>query len=120
MSSILTNNGAMVALQTLQNVNKSLGEVQAQISTGLKIGSAKDNAAVFSIAQVMKSDVASFKAISESLSLGASTVSVASDATVSLNDTLEEIKSKVISANEDNAYKTKLQDEITPFAIQAP
>lgn len=118
MSSILTNNGAMVALQTLQSVNKNLGEVQSQISTGLKIGSAKDNAAVFSISQVMKSDVAGFKAISESLSLGASTVSVASSAASSLNDTLEEIKAKVVAANEDNVDKSKLQDEITSLVTQ--
>jgi flagellin len=118
MSSILTNNGAMVALKTLQSVNKNLGDVQGQISTGLKVGSAKDNAAVFSISQVMKSDVAGFKAISDSLSLGASTVSVASNAASSLNDTLEEIKSKVISANEDNVDKTKLQDEITSLVAQ--
>jgi len=118
MSSILTNNSAMVALQTLQSVNKNLGDVQSQISTGLKISSAKDNSAVFAISQVMKSDVAGFEAISDSLSLGASTVSVASNATSSLNDTLEEIKSKVVSANEDNVDKSKLQDEINSLVKQ--
>ena len=45
--SILTNNSAMVALQTLNNINKGLNDVQSQISTGLKVGTAKDNAATF-------------------------------------------------------------------------
>ncbi|MFN3955583.1 MAG: flagellin, partial [Pararhodobacter sp.] len=44
MSSILTNNGAMVALQTMKQINRNMSDVQSQISTGLKVGSAKDNA----------------------------------------------------------------------------
>ena len=46
MSSILTNTGSMVALQTLKNVNKNLGKVQNEISTGLKVATAKDNSLV--------------------------------------------------------------------------
>lgn len=118
MSSILTNNSAMVALQTLKSVNSNLGNVQSQISTGLEVGSAKDNAAVFSIAQVMKSDVAGFEAVSDSLSLGSSTLSVASAATASIGDTLEEIKTKIVSAQESNVDREKLQNEITSLVEQ--
>jgi flagellin len=118
MSSILTNNGAMVALQTLQSVNKNLGDVQGQISTGLKVGAAKDNAAVFAISQVMKSDVSGFKAISDSLSLGSSTLAVASSAASSIGETLEEIKTKIVSAQEDNVDRTKLDDEINSLVDQ--
>lgn len=118
MSSINTNNGAMIALQTLQSVNKNLGDVQGQISTGLKVGSAKDNAAVFAISQVMKSDVSGFKAVSDSLSLGSSTLSVASAATASIGETLEEIKTKIVSAQESNVDRGKLQNEITSLVEQ--
>jgi len=118
MSSINTNNGAMIALQTLQSVNKNLGDVQGQISTGLKVGSAKDNAAVFSISQVMKSDVSGFKAVSDSLSLGASTLSVASAATDSIGDTLQDIKTKIVSAQESNVDRETLQTEITSLVEQ--
>ena len=48
MSSILTNNSAMVALQTLQGINKNLGTIQNEISTGKSVANAKDNAAVWS------------------------------------------------------------------------
>lgn len=47
MSSILTNNGAMVALQTLKSINNSLGKTQEMISTGKAVSSAKDNATVW-------------------------------------------------------------------------
>ena len=52
MSSILTNNGAMVALQTLKSINSDLGKTQSMISTGKEVASAKDNAAVWAISQV--------------------------------------------------------------------
>ena len=80
MSSVLTNNGAMVALQTLKSINMDLTKTQNMISTGKAIGSAKDNSAVWAISKVMESDVAGFQAISSSLSLGESTVAVARQA----------------------------------------
>lgn len=46
MSSILTNNGAMVALQTMKSINAGLARVQSEISTGKAVGSAKDSATV--------------------------------------------------------------------------
>ena len=57
MSSILTNNSAMVALQTLKSVNKNLAQTQSEISTGKSVATAKDNSAVWAISKVMDSDV---------------------------------------------------------------
>jgi len=91
MSSVLTNNGAMVALQTLSSINKSLGDVQSQISTGKKVADSSDNAAVWAISTVMQSDADSFSAVSESLSLGSSTVAVARDASESVTELLTEM-----------------------------
>ena len=59
-NSLLTNTSAMVALQNLRTVNKGLAMVQEQISTGKKVGNAKDNAAIFAISTVMQSDVKDF------------------------------------------------------------
>ncbi|WP_367278676.1 hypothetical protein [uncultured Sulfitobacter sp.] len=47
MSSILTNNSAMVALQTLKSINANLAGTQNEISTGKSIASAKDNSTVW-------------------------------------------------------------------------
>ena len=77
MSSILTNNSAMVALQTLKSVNSNLQQTQSEISTGKSVSSARDNSAVWAISKVMESDVKGFKGISDSLNLGQSTVAVA-------------------------------------------
>ena len=77
MSSILTNTSAMVALQTMKGINANLNKTQADIATGKSVASAKDNAAVWAISKVMESDVEGFKGISDSLSVGSATLTVA-------------------------------------------
>ncbi|WGH80188.1 flagellin [Jannaschia ovalis] len=118
MSSILTNNGAMVALQTLQSINKNLGMTQAEISTGKSVASAKDNAAVWAISKQMDSDVKGFKAISESLALGESTVAVARNASETVTDLLTEMKAKIVAAQEENVDRGKIQTDIVALRDQ--
>lgn len=113
MSSILTNNSAMVALETLRNVNRNLESVQSEISTGKKIATAKDNAGIWAVATVMSSDVESFKQISDSLNLGSSTVGVARAASEKIVQTLGEIKSLIVTAQGENVDREKIQTDIT-------
>ncbi len=118
MSSILTNNSAMVALQTLKGINANLTQTQAEISTGKSIASAKDNSAVWAISKVMEADVNGFKAISDSLSLGESTVAVARQASETITDLLTDIKGKIVAAQEDNVDRTKIQTDISALRDQ--
>ena len=118
MSSILTNTSAMVALQTMKGINKNMNAVQSEISTGKAVGSAKDNAAVWAISKVMESDVKSFKGISDSLSLGSSTVSVARKAAETVTDLLTEMKGKIVAAQEDNVDRTKIQTDVDKLVQQ--
>lgn len=118
MSSILTNNGAMVALQTLKSINSSLSDTQNVISTGKSVASAKDNASVWAISKVMESDVKGFKGISDSLSLGESTLAVAASASETITDLLTDIKGKIVAAQEENVDRTKIQTDITALTDQ--
>ncbi|SFI47628.1 flagellin [Albimonas pacifica] len=118
MASILTNTSAMVALQTLNGTNKNLNQIQQQISTGKKVGSAKDNAAVWAISSVMQSDVKGFKGISESLSLGASTVEVGRQAAETVTELLTDIKGKIVASQEENVDRAKIQTDIDALRSQ--
>jgi len=113
MTSILTNNGAMVALQTLQSVNNDLTDTQNQISTGKKVGSASDNSAVWAISKTMEADVAGFEAISESLAVGEATVAVASAGAEQIVEKLTEMKELMVSAQSENVDHVKIQADIT-------
>ena len=118
MSSILTNTSAMVALQTLKGINANLQQTQAEISTGKAVGSAKDNSAVWAISKVMEADVNGFTAISDSLSLGESTLAVGRQAAETVTDLLTEMKGKIVAAQEENVDREKLQTDISALRDQ--
>jgi flagellin len=118
MSSLLTNNSAMVALQTLKSINSNLSQTQSEISTGKSIATSKDNSAIWAISKVMESDVNGFKAISDSLNLGESTVAVARQGAETVTDLLTQIKGKVVAAQEDNVDRAKIQTDIQALVKQ--
>ncbi len=118
MSSILTNNSAMVALQTMKGINANLNKTQADISTGKSVASAKDNAAVWAISKVMESDVQGFKGISDSLSVGNATLTVARQASESVTKLLTEMKGKIVAAQAENVDRGKLQTDIVQLTKQ--
>jgi flagellin len=118
MSSLLTNNSAMVALQTLKTINKSLASTQDQISTGNRIATAKDNAALWGISTTMTTDVTGFKAIGESLSLGSATLTVARDGAETIADLLDQMKGKIVAAQEDNVDRAKIQADVDALRNQ--
>ena len=118
MSSILTNTSAMVALQTLKTINGDLQKTQNAISTGKDISSAKDNSAIWAISKVMESDVVGFQAVSDSLSLGESTVAVALAGAEQITNVLNEIKGKVVAATGENVDYTKLTADVTELVNQ--
>jgi flagellin len=118
MSSILTNNSAMVALQTLRSINTNMSKTQNDISTGKSISNARENAAVWAISKVMESDVKGFKAISDTLSLGSSTIAVARSASEQITDLLNEVKGKIVAAQEENVDRAKIQEDIVALRNQ--
>ena len=112
MSSILTNNSAMVALQTLKSINSNLSDTQNAISTGKEINTAKDNASVWAISKVMESDVAGFDAIQDSLAVGQSTTTVASVGAERIVETLKEMKELAVSGQSETADFGKIEADM--------
>lgn len=108
----------MVALDTLRNINSDLASVTNEISTGKKVSSAKDNAAIWAISTVMSTDVESFKQISDSLNLGSSTVGVARSASEQVTSLLQDVKGKIVAAQESNVDRTKIQTDIDELTKQ--
>jgi len=129
MLSVNTNVGAMAALQSLNQTQNDLQTTQSHINSGLKVATAKDNGAVYAIAQNMRGNVAGYAAVSDSLNRGVSTVDVAISAGQSISDLLNELKGKALAAadgsldtasrNALNADFTALRDQITTIVQNA-
>ncbi|QCI98748.1 flagellin [Agrobacterium larrymoorei] len=118
MSSINFNSSATTALQTLRNVNSKLSDTQNAVSTGLKVSSASDNAAYWSISTTMKSDNKALNAATDSLGVGAAKVDTAYAAMDSAIEVVNEIKTKLTTASETSVDKDQVQLEITKLQQQ--
>ena len=113
MSSLLTNTSAMSALQSLAATQSSLQTTQSQISSGLRVATASDNAAYWSIANTMKSDTGALSAVTDSLNLGSSTVGTATTALNSTISILNKIKADLVTAQTPGTDPTQVQSDIT-------
>ncbi len=118
MTYILNNIAANTALLNLENTVMNLQNVQNQISTGLRVSSAADNAAYFSIATVLRSDSNALSTVSDTLNLGNSSLSVASTALSQVQTTLSDIKSLLVEASQPNADMAVIQQSISQDQAQ--
>ena len=119
--SVNTNVGAMVALQNLNSTQTSLMTTENRINTGMKVASAKDNAAVWAIAQGQRAVSSSLNSVVSSLQRGQSTVDVALSAGTSVSDLLNQMKEKALAAADttlDTASRSALNDEFTSLRDQ--
>ena len=101
LNSVNTNVGAMIALQNLSQTNSELGMVQNRINTGKKVNSAKDNGAIWAIAQNQRAEMGALNAVKDSLQRGQSTVEVAMAAGESISDLLLQMKEKALAATDE-------------------
>lgn len=118
MTSILTNVAAMSALQTLRTIGNDMETTQARVSSGMRVGEAKDNAAYWAIATTMRSDNLALSAVQDALGLGAAKIDTAYAGMNAAIDVVKEIKAKVTAATEQGVDKAKVQEEITQLQQQ--
>jgi flagellin len=118
MTSILTNSSAMAALSTMRSINSDMETTQGRISSGLKVATASDNAAYWSIATTMRSDNKALGTVSEALGLGAAKTDTASTGMTSAIDVVTEIKAKLVAAREPGVDKAKIDLELTELKSQ--
>lgn len=119
--SVNTNTSAFLALENLSQTNRELNQTQSRINTGLKVASAKDNGAIFSIAQNLRADVSGLNAVKTSLDRAASTVDVAVAAGEAISDLLIELKEKAVAAKDsglDTASRSSLSTDFTELRDQ--
>src|ERR1700755_235120 len=120
-NSVNTNVGAMTALQNLNATNQELSDTQTRINTGLKVASAKDNGAIWAIAQNQRATSQSLDSVKESLQRGSSTVDVALSAGESISDLLLQMKQKALAASDttlDSNSRVALNDDFTSLRDQ--
>ncbi|OLY44719.1 flagellin, partial [Bartonella apis] len=99
-TSLLTNQSAMNALQTLRSIGDSMDTTQRRVSTGLRINEASDNTAYWSISSMMKSDRNALSSVSDAMALGKSQIDVANATIDKSKDYLDNIQKSLTTAYE--------------------
>jgi len=120
-NSVNTNVGALVALQNLNATNSELSVVQSRINTGKKVASAKDNGAIWAIAQNQRAASQAINSVKDSLQRGQSTVEVAISAGETISDLLLQMKEKTLAAADAGLTSTSraaLNDEYVSLRDQ--
>lgn len=119
--SVNTNASALSALLNLNITTRALETTQTHINTGLKISSAKDNAAIFSIAQKLRADLKGYNAVKQSLDRSISTTDIALAAAGAISDLLIEMKEKAVAAADaglDTTSRTALNEDFASLRDQ--
>lgn len=119
-NSVLTNTSALQALQNLNRTNDRLADVQSRVNTGLKVQGAKDNAAVWAVAQNQRADNSAYEAVKTSLNRATSVADVSLAAGQSISDLLVELRAKATAAADPSssaasrkAYDDEFQSLLT-------
>ena len=127
--SVNTNPGALVALQYLSATQGQLNQTQSAINSGMKVATARDDGAIYAIAQNQRGAVAGYTSVINSINNGTSAIDVALSAGQSISDLLIQLKAKALSAADSsldtasrqalNANFTALRDQITTIVKNA-
>jgi len=119
--SVNTNVAAMTALQYLNKTNSSITKTETAITTGLKVSSAKDNGAIYAIAQNMRGDLSGYNAVETSLNNGMSVLDTAVTAGENISDLLTQMKETALQASDtslDSSARTALNSTFTNLLSQ--
>ena len=129
ITSVITNVGAMTALQSLNRTNDALSEVQKRISTGYRVADAKDDGGAFAVAQTVRSDTASLGAVNEQLGGLRGLVDISLTALEQVSKTMIEVRSVITRLSDGtitgeardqyNQQYAQLRDQITNFLEDA-
>ena len=107
--SVNTNTGAQVALQYLNATQGQLDKTQGAINSGLRVASAKDDGAIYAIAQNQRGAVAGYASVINSINNGSSAIDVALSAGQSISDLLIQMKQKALAAADSSLDTTSRQ-----------
>jgi len=118
-SRINTNVGALNAFNALNNINSKIGSVQLKLATGLRINSAGDDPAGYTIGKKLQARSKSLSAALNNVGELKNILSVAEGGLQNINDIFVGIKEKAIQAGngsygseELSAIVTQVQDQL--------
>jgi flagellin len=114
LNSVVTNTGAMIALESLDKTNSALDAVQKQVSTGYRVADATDDGAAYAVAQSVRSTVGALTTANQQLGSVQGLLSTTqaglnniSNTMASMRDVLVDLSNGEVQGNERSQYETQ-------------
>lgn len=111
-NSIVTNSAANAAIRSLFNVDRETKVTQSRIESGLRVGDAASDPAVFAIAQGMRADMAGLKAVQDGQAFGLAALNVASSAATKMSETLTGLKQTITQGQQQGLDKEQMNAQV--------
>ena len=118
MNSILNNSAALSALQALNMTQSALATVQNQVSTGLSVSDASDNAAYWSIATQLNADSTMVSASNSALSQSQAVLDSGNTAISSIITTISAIQAALTEATNPGAALADINTTLASLGQQ--
>ena len=117
-SYILNNSAALSALQSLNMTQQSLASVQGQVSTGLSVANASDNAAYWSIATQLSANSGMVTASNSALTQSQAVLDTANTAIKSIITTINSIQQALTEATNPGAALANINTTLAALGSQ--
>src|SRR5579863_6026859 len=111
MTSIHTNLGALVALQTLSTVQSPLNVTEKRVSTGYNVADAFDNGAIFAVAQLIRNNMAGVAAVNSQLNGAQGLISVTNASLTQSSDLLTQVRD-ILTRLSDQSISTDTRAQL--------
>ncbi|GBQ65493.1 flagellin B [Ameyamaea chiangmaiensis NBRC 103196] len=111
--SINTNNSALAALQTLNATQSELTQTENRVSSGLAVGSAADNPAVYAISQTMNSQISALSGVSNGLSFAGQAITTGINQASSISSVLSTLSATITQAQTSGYNQDTMNASIT-------
>ena len=118
MTSIRTNSAALSALQSLNMTQQALQVTQNQVSSGLAVANASDNAAYWSVGQQLKADSGIATAANTALAQSQAVLSTANSAVASVITTINAIQTALTQATNPGANLANINTTLASLSSQ--
>ena len=102
-SSINTNVGSLIALQSLNGTLRSANVTQKRVSTGYVVNDSIDNGAAYAAAQTLRYNISGLGAVNQQLGQALGGVSVALEGATNISNTLRAARATIIRLSDNNA-----------------
>jgi flagellin len=116
LNSVVTNTGAMIALESLDKTNSALSHVQKQVSTGFRVADATDDGAAYAVAQSVRSTVGALTSANQQLGsvqgllkTTSSALNDVSNTMSSMRDVLVKLADSTVQGNERTQYANQYE-----------